>query len=402
VNATLEAAPATALNEASAVRRELDLPAVVPVSWALAGGMGLGGITVALLVMNEKLSAHALIAASAVFFSIGAAAGLLHGVLLGVFGRPDGVTPRQALRSMLHGVIYLVPLLLLGWLTAGWAAALPIVIRGRHLFAGAITIAAWMFVLVALVIAASSGLEAAKNAYRRWPDRVPGSLLVGLVLVSLVTAFAIETPTVWFWHLKLTGFGAALFAFVLTFWFYGPIITTALALLRKLRERTPAAARRPLSWSAIVTRGGIALGAGVALAVLAVPFHFGALGLPTTGERLGIGAALALALSNAVTEELLLRFFLFTAVLAVAVRLLPRQRWAPIPAIVVATLADLALHLPAVAAYGLPGAGAIAAYVAARLAIPAVVFGWLYWRRGLGTTVTAHATANAVVGVMAL
>jgi hypothetical protein len=362
--------------------------------------MGFGGVAVALLVMTERLSAHALIAASAVFFSIGAAVGLLHGILLGVFGRPDGTTPGQALRSMLHGVIYLVPLLLLGWLAAGWAAALPIVIKGRHLFAGAVTIVAWLLVLVALVVAASSGFEAAKNAYRRWPDRLAGSLLVGATLASLLTWFAIEPPTVWLVGWKLTGFGAALFAFVLTFWVYGPLITAGLAMLRKLRPAGTALRLPP--WRTVLARAGVALGAGLALAALAAPFHLGVLGLPTAGERLGAGAALVLALSNAVAEELLLRLFVFTAVFVLAFRVVPNQKWAPLVALTTASLADLLLHLPVVAAYGLPGTGAVLAYVAVRLAIPAVLFGYLYWRRGLGTSVAAHATANAAVGLLAL
>jgi hypothetical protein len=213
-------------------------------------------------------------------------------------------------------------------------------------------------------------------------------------------SFAIEPPTVWMVGWKLTGFGAALFAFVLTFWVYGPIITTGLALLRKLRPAVTGSAG--FAWRPLAQRAGLALVAGIGLAALAAPFHLGTLGLPTAAERFGIGAALALALSNAVAEELLLRLFVFTAVFVLAFRLLPNQKLAPLAALGVASLADLLLHLPAVAMYGLPGTGAVLAYVAARLAIPAVLFGYLYWRRGLGTSVAAHATANAAVGLLAL
>ena len=125
------------------------------------------------------------------------------------------------------------------------------------------------------------------------------------------------------------------------------------------------------------------------------------LGLPTDIERLGLWPALALAVSTAVTEELLLRLFVFTAVFVVAYRNLPDARWAPAAALGVASLADLVLHVPALAAFGLPSTGAIVAYVVARLILPALLFGWLYWRRGLGTTVGAHATANVAVGLLA-
>jgi hypothetical protein len=383
-----------------APRRELDLPAVVLVSWGVAGGTLLGGAAVAVLVLTQQLSAHALIAASAVFYMIGAAAGLLHGALLGVFGRPETTTVRRALSSMLHGLIYLVPLLLLGWLTAGWAAALPIVLRGRHLVAGAVTVGAWIATLTAVAVAASAGLEAARHAYRRWPDRVPGSLLVGATLVSLVVAFLIEPPVVWFVNVQLTGFGALLFALVLTFWFYGPIITTGLALLRRLRPVVPA---RPagMTWRRTLARAGAVALVTIVVAALAVPFHRGVVGLPTDVERLGVWTAMALAVSTAVTDELLLRLFLFTAVFLLAARRIGSYRYAPYVAVAVAAAADLLMHASALGSLGLPGSGVVAAYLVARFAIPAVLFGYLFWRRGLGTTVTAHATANMAVGMLA-
>src|SRR5512146_21636 len=96
-------------------RRELELAAVVPISWAVAGGMLLGGAAVALLVLTDRLSGHALIASSAVFYVIGALMGLVHGAALALFGRRDGVSVRQALGHMAHGLIWLVPVLLVGW-----------------------------------------------------------------------------------------------------------------------------------------------------------------------------------------------------------------------------------------------------------------------------------------------
>ncbi len=142
------------------------------------------------------------------------------------------------------------------------------------------------------------------------------------------------------------------------------------------------------------------------IAALAVPFHKGALGIPTDVERLGLIPAMGLALANAVTDELFLRLFVFTAALAIAVRFLSRGRtdrtWAVWLAIGVATLADLLLHWPDMVALGLPGFSTVIAYALARMAIPAVLFGYIYWRRGLGTAVAAHAAAGAAVGLLAL
>ena len=65
-------------------------------------------------------------------------------------------------------------------------------------------------------------------------------------------------------------------------------------------------------------------------------------------------------------------------------------------------LGDLLLHWNALAAYGMPGAGVVVTYLIARLAIPAILFGYLFWRRGLGTAVAAHATADLAIGLLAV
>jgi len=158
--------------------------------------------------------------------------------------------------------------------------------------------------------------------------------------------------------------------------------------------------------SSLGMRGGAAwqrglLGVGVAL--LALPFHKGSLQIPTDVERLGLLPAMGMAVASAVTDELLLRLFVFTVVLVIAVRRLPHDRaWAVALAVAVATLADLLLHWPSVVSLGLPGASMVVAYAVARMAIPAILFGYLYWRRGLGTALAAHAAAGAAVGLLAL
>ncbi len=133
-----------------------------------------------------------------------------------------------------------------------------------------------------------------------------------------------------------------------------------------------------------------------------MPFHAGVLGLPTDAERFGTLSALLLAMGSAVTDELFLRLFLFTAALVVAARYLPKHRWAVGVAVAVAMVGDLVLHWPELAALGLPGLPIILSFMVARVAFPAVVLGYLFWKRGLGTTVTAHATAGAILGLLAL
>ncbi len=390
---------------AAVPHRGLDLPAAVAISWSLAGGMLFSGAAVVALLVTNRMSGHLLLMASASLFAIGAVVGMVHGVILGILGRPEGTTPRQARAAMVHGLLYLVPALLLGWMIAGWVAAMPIALTGGHAVAAVISGLAWIGMGLTVYFAGSTGLHALTFAYRRWPDRVPGTVMVAATLIALVVAFAVEPPTIWFTDIRLTMPGAMLLALAASFWFYGPIITVSLAAVRKALPLFPASRvmDRVHAWRGVLTRAGIAVAAGLGLAILAIPFHQGSLGLPTDVERFGLVAAMGKAVADAVTNELLLRLFVFTAALAVAIRYLPRERtWAVALAVGVATVADLLLHWPSVSALGLPGLPMILAYAAARMAIPAILFGYLYWRRGLGTAVAAHAAAGAAVGLLAL
>jgi hypothetical protein len=386
-------------------QRGLELPAAVAISWSLATGMLLGGAAVVAMIVTDRMSGHLLLLGSAVLFALGALIGLVHGVILGVAGRPEGTTPRQALGAMVHGLFYYPFGLLLSWAVAGWVAAMPLALNGHHIVGAAISALAWVAMVATLYFAGSTGVHAITLAYRRWPDRLPGTIMVGATLVALLVAFAIQPPTVWFTDVTLSYPGAVVLALGATFWFYGPIITVGLSVLRKAMPLFPATRvlDRVHAWKGLGLRAAIAIGAGLLVAALAIPFHKGALGLPTDVERLGLIPAMGLALANAVTDELFLRLFVFTAALAIAVKFLARDRtWAIWLAIGVATVADLLLHWPDMVALGLPGFSTVVAYALARMAIPAVMFGYLYWRRGLGTAMAAHAAAGAAVGLLAL
>ena len=385
--------------------RGLELPAAVAISWSLAGGMLLGGAAVVAMIMTNRMSAHLLLLGSATLFVIGAVRGLVHGAILGVVGRPEGTTVRQAFGAMLHGLFYYPFGLLLSWAVAGWVAAMPVALLGHHLIGAAISARAWLAMLATVYFAGSTALHALSLAYRRWPDRVPGTIMVGVTLAALLVGFAIQPPTIWFSDVRLTYPGATVLALAATFWFYGPIITIALSVLRRVRPLLPATRLfdRVHAWKGILVRAGIAIGTGLVVALIAAPFYKGALGIPTNVERLGVLPALGLALANAVTDELFLRLFVLTAALSVAIHYLPRWRgWAVALAIAVATVADILLHLSGMEQLGLPGIATVLAYAVVRMAIPAALFGYLYWRRGLGTAVAAHAAAGAAIGLLAL
>ena len=388
----------------SVPHRGVELPAVVAIAWSLAGGMLFGGAVVVLMLSIGKLSGHLMLTASVTLFAVGAVVGLAHGVALGILGRPEGASIRDTVNALVHGLLYLVPAQLLGWLVAGWVAAMPLALGGHKVIGTALSGLAWVAMVVTTYFAASTGLHATKLAFRRWTHRVAGTALVGVVFASLVVAFLIQPPAIWFTSVRLATPGAMLLAFVSAFWFYGPMITIGLWLVHRLRpDIRESDMPLPATLKRMGIGAGIAVASGLALALIALPFYRGAPHLPSDVERLGSASAMLMALSRAFTDELFLRLFAMTVAFVLAARLFKAQGTRAVAlAIGIAAALDLIVHWAEIPALGLPNAGMVAAYAVVRVAIPAIVFGYLFWRRGLGTAVGAHFTAGAALGVMAL
>ncbi len=166
-----------------------------------------------------------------------------------------------------------------------------------------------------------------------------------------------------------------------------------------LIERHLLGAQNNSRLSAIVpygTAGGVL--AGVLLSAV------GALGaglLPGELERLGTNLQLppvTRLLYGGITEELLLRFG-FMSFIAWTVWKLTGKRTGGTYLVAIAMAAAVfgALHLPVVyQAVAAPSAGLIG-YVLAGNVIGGLVFGWLYWKRGLEAAIIGHITAHLVM-----
>jgi membrane protease YdiL (CAAX protease family) len=108
---------------------------------------------------------------------------------------------------------------------------------------------------------------------------------------------------------------------------------------------------------------------------------------------------LARVLYGGVTEELLLRWGLMTALVWLAWRLLPRPSGTPRTvyiwlAIVVSALLFGAGHLPAAAMLVGELTGDVVLFVVGVNTAFGVLFGYLFWRYGLEAAMIAHATAH--------
>lgn len=374
--------------------RSIGLQGRVAVLWAMAGGVALGGFLVAIMTLQGQLSGHALFLTSSGLFVVGAVLGLLHGGVLGYLGRTDNTTGPEALRGLLLAALYAVPGLAVAWLVAVWLGMSMVASYlgrvGPWIGVGL----AWSAGLAMVAGAGWYGVRALKNAYARWPERRLGTALTAAVFAALMVLFLADRPELWGRRIRLTDTGAVLLALAATLWIAGPAVTLALRLARSLPEPVRVFSRGK---SAIVD-GALGLSVGLVVGLLAVPFH------PTAGILVpSAGETLIAALSLALVDEVLLRLFVVTTVAWGFLRWHRIQKEeAAVAAVGVAALVQVVLYLPGVTAIGFSTTLGAVGFTLVAVLIPAVVFGALYWARGLGTAVLAHATALASMALIAL
>ncbi len=188
----------------------------------------------------------------------------------------------------------------------------------------------------------------------------------------------------------------------------GPKVGLGAPDLRDVLHGEPGSGPRALSALPLAAGLGVALGA-VLLALQAglmpllpeaVRRSFEELDFPSPWE------GFLASISAGVNEEILFRLGLMTLFVFLGARLL-RQGNRPgagvvWTAMVVATLLFGSVHLPQTAELlggGLPAS--LVAYTLLGNGLGGVVFGWLYWKRGLLAAVTAHFATDVVLYVVA-
>jgi hypothetical protein len=383
----------TSDNPGKSVPRAIGLHGRVAVLSSMAGGIALGGVLVAAMTLGGQLSGHALFLNATGLFVVGALLGLAHGMVLGYFGRPAGTTPREALRDLGLGALYAVPGVAIAWLVAIWVAMTMIAAyTGRPGPLAAVALG-WVGAGIILSVAVVHAWRAAQNAFARWPERTPGTVLAAASFAALLLIFLADRPEIWGLRLRLTETGAVLLAAFLTIWVAGPMVTLALRLARQVPLSRPLAGLEPGRSTAADLGVGLLTGAVVGL--LAVPFVAPSAGTAAAG-------AMVIEAGRALVDEVLLRLFLVTGVTWLLLR------WhrvssteAVVGAIVAATVAQVALYSPGAMAIGFASWTGLAAFLAIAVALPAAVFGLLFWRRGFASALVADVAALAAIALLA-
>jgi hypothetical protein len=380
-----EATQAYDRNDGRTLLRGIGTAGRLAVAGAAAGGVLVGGFLVAVMTLTGNLSGHALLLTCTGLFVVGSVLGFAHGAVLGWMGRPKTVSRREALGGLALALAYAVPALLLAWLVAGWIAMTSVALYAGKTMALAGCGVAWLVGLGLLVVAAENSWEALRGAYAGWSNARVATLLVAAIFGGLLATLLAERPELWGLSLRVTPVGAVLLAVAATIWLAGPVVTVGLGLAERLPEPLrPAVAFGGRGRAAVSV--GMAVAVGVVMALIALPFYQAAYGV-TVGHPAGV-------LSTALVDEVLLRLFLVTGVAWLLLREFDmKEGRAAALAVAVAAGIQVLIYLPGVMAIGFPSAVTALGFLTVTALVPAVAFGLLFWRRGFGTALVAHATA---------
>ncbi len=380
--------------------RGIGLTGRVAVSWAVAGGILLGGFLVAFMTLTGQMSANGLLISSTLLFTVGGLAGFLHGAALGYLGRGAETTRKQALAALALAALYTIPMMAAGWVATGWIAMTVGAVYKRTVLAYAGTMLGWGAGLAVLATAAVLGFRALKAAFARWADAPLGTLLVAASFAGLLVTTLATRPTIWGIGLQVTEAGAAILSALVAIWVVGPLVTLALALVRRLPA--PRLALGSAGRGGPVASIAIGLLAGLVLGLLALPFHLAPLGIPAVAAGTGPFGALVVAVGRALVDEVLLRLFLVTATVWLVLRWHPLHREeAALVAGLISGLAQLLLALPGMAAVGFPTALGALGYAIVAVLLPGLVFAGIYYLRGFTAAVVADATALLALALLA-
>jgi hypothetical protein len=190
----------------------------------------------------------------------------------------------------------------------------------------------------------------------------------------------------------VTETGALLLSAFLAVWVVGPMVTLSLRLVAQIPAGRAASGLVGGRWTLTDLAVGLLVGGVVGL--LALPF-VGPSSAPLAGGSLVVEA------SQALLNEVLLRLFIVSSAAWLILRWhRAHPEEAAVGAIIVATVVQVALYTPGALSIGFPTGAGTAAFLLAGVAVPALAFGLLFWKRGFGSALVADATALIALALL--
>lgn len=151
------------------MKKHMELPGRILMTWFVAGAVLTGGFLVAYGLFSELMAFHGLLYTVGGLYIVGGILGFVFGGAVGMFGRPEGMTSREALSDQLVGSAYGLLLAAVGLVAAAWigltywaaySASLPAVVGVTF---------AWLVGAWIVALAAEYGWFGLRNIRRHVP-----------------------------------------------------------------------------------------------------------------------------------------------------------------------------------------------------------------------------------------
>lgn len=378
--------------------KHLGFEGTLPVTWAAAGGVLFGGFAVAVFTLTGRLSGAGLFVTAGGLFVLGSIFGFVHGAVLAYLGRNRERTTSELFVAFGRSVLFSVPVVAVAWAIAGWIALTDVAVyldRPLPLFGAAV---GWLLGIGVILVAVAFGSRGFRQAFAHWPDARPGTTLVFLGFVALVVTFLFDRPDLW-WTGRAGTPGPVILAGGVTVWLIGPVVTFALWARRELPGDRPTLLGRNVPAVILGVALGLAAGGIMGFVIQTVFGSYGVLPLALWSGP--ASEAILIGFSQGLLDEILLRLLVVLGLVWAV------HRWAGVynagvvgAAIFVAGLVHVALYLPSLLTIGFPSTAVAVGYGALAVFVPALIFGALFWWRGLGATVVAHAATIAVAAML--
>lgn len=152
--------------------KRFGMPGAVFLSWMIAGGLLAGGFLVAYGTMTERISGRALLHTAGGLYIVGAIIGGILGGALGMFGRPQRMTPRSAFSDQMVALLYSLPALFIAFVVTGWIAMTVVAISLQEVLPIVGVAAAYLIAFAAVAVALRFGAFSAHQVAERVEEEI--------------------------------------------------------------------------------------------------------------------------------------------------------------------------------------------------------------------------------------
>lgn len=149
------------------MKRNLELPGRILLSWFTAGALTTGGALVAYGLFSERITHYYLLYTIAILYTIGGLIGIFFGGALGMFGRPLQMKINNAFKDQMTGLLYTLPIGGAAFVVAGWMGLTYWAVYSMNIVAIGFVTVSWLIFALVFALALEYGWFGLKNVSAR-------------------------------------------------------------------------------------------------------------------------------------------------------------------------------------------------------------------------------------------